>query len=61
MLTTTTDVVCPQCWETVTLTVDLSIDQQSYIEDCAVCCHPMQVLVLADGGDLLEVRVEAAG
>ena len=57
---TGTEVTCPHCWETVELTLDLSVDRQTYIEDCPVCCHPMQVTCLAEQGVLLEVRVEAA-
>jgi hypothetical protein len=60
MLTTTAEVVCPHCWESVTLSLDLSVEQQTYIEDCEVCCRPMQVLVVAAPGELIEVRVEAA-
>lgn len=37
MLETTTEVTCPYCGETITLFLDLSIESQSYIEDCAVC------------------------
>ncbi|HSN72619.1 MAG TPA: CPXCG motif-containing cysteine-rich protein [Steroidobacteraceae bacterium] len=54
------EVVCPYCWQTIELTIDPSVDQQSYIEDCPVCCHPMQVLCLAESGELVEIRVEAA-
>ena len=31
------DVTCPHCWETINLTLDLSVPGQSYIEDCPVC------------------------
>ena len=52
------DVTCPYCWETISLTVDLSEDDQSYIEDCPVCCHPMQVSVQAEDGSLVGVQAE---
>lgn len=59
VLTTTTEIVCPHCWETIEVVVDLSIDRQTYIEDCAVCCRPIQLLCLAEAGELLEIRAEA--
>ena len=34
---------CPYCWETITMLLDLSVDEQVYIEDCEVCCRPIEV------------------
>jgi transcription elongation factor Elf1 len=34
---------CPYCWQTVSMILDLSIAGQSYIEDCEVCCNPIQI------------------
>lgn len=45
---------CPSCGEPIALWVDgAGGTRQRYIEDCAVCCRPMQVLVAldADGGE----------
>jgi hypothetical protein len=40
---------CPYCGESIALWVDEAGGHaQSYIEDCAVCCHPMQVSVAID-------------
>ena len=33
---------CPYCWEQVSLLVDVSQAQQNYIEDCEVCCNPIE-------------------
>ncbi|MGD8595322.1 MAG: CPXCG motif-containing cysteine-rich protein [Gammaproteobacteria bacterium] len=35
-------VSCPYCGETFDTTVDLSAGDQNYIEDCYVCCRPIQ-------------------
>jgi len=51
---------CPHCWETINLTLDLSVPEQSYIEDCAVCCKPMRVSYCARDGEVDELRVESA-
>lgn len=57
---TSAEVTCPSCGEPIELWLDLSIDSQTYIEDCSVCCRPMQVTYTAEGGELLSVEVEAA-
>ena len=33
---------CPYCWETISMLLDPSIST-SYIEDCEVCCNPIQI------------------
>jgi hypothetical protein len=54
------DATCPHCWETINLTLDLSIPEQSYIEDCPVCCKPMRVSYSSADGELAEFSVESA-
>ena len=39
---------CPYCGETITLVVDDSAGDQQYIEDCHVCCKPIEVRVSVD-------------
>ncbi|XOV90272.1 MAG: CPXCG motif-containing cysteine-rich protein [Pseudomonadota bacterium] len=36
---------CPCCGEPIHLVIDLSLEEQQYIEDCEVCCRPMVVSV----------------
>jgi hypothetical protein len=48
---------CPYCGETVELSLDLSAGSQRYVEDCAVCCRPIEIEVeVADDGSLLGVQ-----
>ena len=54
------NVQCPNCWETVNLTLDLSVPEQSYIEDCPVCCRPMMVSYSSVDGEVAEISVEAS-
>jgi hypothetical protein len=54
------DATCPHCWEIIGLTLDLSVSEQSYIEDCPVCCHPLAISYTASDGELIEVNVDAA-
>jgi hypothetical protein len=60
MFETTAEIGCPHCGEIITLFLDLSVEQQSYIEDCSVCCQPMTVSYSASDGQLERVEVEAA-
>jgi hypothetical protein len=55
---TSAEVTCPSCGETIELWLDLSVDSQTYIEDCSVCCNPMQVTYTAEGGELISIDVE---
>lgn len=32
---------CPYCGEFITVLVDCSVAEQSYTEDCQVCCQPI--------------------
>ncbi len=34
---------CPYCWEEISFILDVSLEGQSYIEDCEVCCQPIQI------------------
>lgn len=36
---------CPYCGETIDLVIDDSVDQQQYVEDCHVCCRPINIAV----------------
>ena len=51
---------CPHCGEPIELTLDLSVPEQSYIEDCPVCCRPMAVSYTAADGEVAELVVEPA-
>src|SRR3981189_2287566 len=52
------EATCPHCWETISLTLDLSVPEQSYIEDCPVCCKPMLISCSAVDGELAALSVD---
>lgn len=39
---------CPYCGEAIELIIDASVDHQTYVEDCSVCCRPINVDVSVD-------------
>lgn len=43
---------CPYCWEDISMLIDYSVAHQTYIEDCEVCCNPIQITVTIAGGQL---------
>ena len=52
----TVSIQCPYCGESYETTVDLSAGSQRYVEDCAVCCRPIEVaLRVDDAGELLGI------
>lgn len=49
---------CPHCWEEISMLIDISVDSQQYIEDCEVCCNPIQVSIQANQGEITEFYAE---
>ncbi len=51
-------VQCPYCGESFETTIDLSCGSASYIEDCQVCCQPIEFAIeVADDGTLTALGV----
>jgi len=46
-------VQCPYCGETIEVQIDSSAGDQGYVEDCSVCCRPIEVRLLDVGEDCL--------
>ncbi len=44
---------CPYCWESITMLLDLTAADQSYVEDCEVCCNPISLRFHAEHGAVL--------
>lgn len=49
------EIQCPYCGETIEILVDCSVENQSYIEDCQVCCRPMNLAITVDEVGVPEV------
>lgn len=35
--------LCPHCWQKVSMILDLSVEEQIYVEDCEVCCNAIVI------------------
>lgn len=42
------EIQCPYCGESIAILVDDSAGAQQYIEDCQVCCSPINIAVSFD-------------
>ena len=47
---------CPYCGETIEIEIDSSEQRQQYIEDCRVCCRPINIDVWTDAEGRVELR-----
>ncbi|MFZ9038145.1 MAG: CPXCG motif-containing cysteine-rich protein [Gammaproteobacteria bacterium] len=49
-------VQCPYCWEQFSLLIDASVESQEYVEDCEVCCRPIDFAIDIDEEDQAVVQ-----
>ena len=50
-------VQCPYCWELIEVLIDGSVNEQAYIEDCQVCCRPINISVNIEVDDSVSIKV----
>jgi transcription elongation factor Elf1 len=50
---------CPYCWQEISFVLDLSVNEQTYIEDCEVCCKPIQMSYTTEDGEIADFSAEA--
>jgi hypothetical protein len=46
--------ICPYCWESISMLLDLSVREQTYVEDCEVCCRPIRIHYTVQRGTLAD-------
>jgi transcription elongation factor Elf1 len=53
---------CPYCHQKISMLLDVSVDDtQVYIEDCEVCCRPIQITYSVSEGQITAFSREGAG
>lgn len=53
---------CPYCFEVISMVLDLSINEtQTYIEDCEVCCRPIQIEFTVHDNELEDFSCRGLG
>jgi len=50
---------CPYCGERFYLFVDVSAGDQQYIEDCQICCRPIEFRISIKDGEVQEILAAA--
>lgn len=51
---------CPYCWEPISVFLDPSVREQTYVEDCEVCCRPMNIHYRIQNGAVVSFDVRRA-
>lgn len=51
---------CPYCGEEISMVLDTSVERQKYIEDCEVCCRPIEITYVVKDGEVVELGARAA-
>jgi len=52
-----TEVQCPYCGERIEVVIDDCGESQQYIEDCQVCCRPINFYITLDECRQMSIRV----
>lgn len=55
-----TNVTCPHCGEIYPTMINTSQGNHSTIEDCPVCCQPIQLDVTCEPGEIFDVAAGAS-
>ncbi len=44
---------CPYCWEKISMLLDPDMSDEVYVEDCQVCCNPIEIKFTMIDGKLI--------
>ena len=50
---------CPHCWENQLKMIDSSVSNQCFIEDCEVCCNPLEFTIEIQDNNLISFLVSS--
>ena len=53
-------VTCPYCWQRLSNLVDWSGGSQRLIQDCEVCCNPIEMAYGIEGSETIWFEAESA-
>lgn len=52
---------CPYCWEEISFLLDTSVAKQTYVEDCEVCCNPIEVIPVFENNEFIDFEARELG
>lgn len=44
---------CPYCWQQISMLIEISCETTTYIEDCEICCRPINIEYVFSNQELL--------
>ncbi len=50
--------LCPYCGEDISMVLDASVRRQVYVEDCEVCCHPIEITYVIEDDAVTEFHAK---
>ena len=50
---------CPYCWENISMLFDTSVNDQVYIEDCEICCNPIEINPVFENAKLILLNISS--
>lgn len=45
--------MCPYCWQEISFLIDPSQENGNYVEDCQVCCNPIEINYQCEEGQIV--------
>lgn len=54
-------ITCPHCWQAFEVRLDLSAGGQTLIQDCEVCCNPLEIEFAVAGSEITALEVRPIG
>lgn len=51
---------CPYCGQSISMVLEELYGTQSYIEDCQVCCNPIEISYEVEDGEIINLSAERA-
>ncbi|MEX1383919.1 CPXCG motif-containing cysteine-rich protein [Lutibacter sp.] len=49
---------CPYCWQKISMLFDSSVNNQTYIEDCEMCCNPIEINPIFSNSELIALNIK---
>ncbi|WP_111612501.1 CPXCG motif-containing cysteine-rich protein [Algoriphagus yeomjeoni] len=50
---------CPYCFEEISMLIDPSVASQKYIEDCEICCNPIEVQITIEENEIVSFEAKS--
>jgi len=50
--------ICPYCSEEISMVLDTGVPRQTYVEDCEVCCRPIEIRYLLEDDSIVQFEAK---